>query len=116
VIATLVGAACSASNGESIGHSQTAVSDGTIYNFGALANPGSCLDAFGAGTSDGTQIDEWVCNGTGAQSFAVADAGNGAVTLTNPNANKCLDIAGAGTANGTQVRLWDCNGAHRASF
>ena len=115
-MAALVVVACSASSGENVGESGNAVTNGTIYNFGALAHPGSCLDAFAAGTTDGTQIEEYQCNGTGAQSFAVVAAANGAVNLLNTNANKCVDIAASGTANGTQVRLWDCNGTAAQTF
>jgi hypothetical protein len=82
----------------------------TTYNFGTLADPGSCMDAQGAGTADGTQIQEWTCNGTVAQSFAMLSQGDNVVTLYNPNADKCVDVANAGTDDGTQIRLWDCNG------
>jgi len=82
----------------------------TVYNYGTLAHPGSCLDAYGAGTGDGTQLDEWACNGTVAQAFSVVDLGNGTVNIVNPNSNKCLDVYGAGTGNGNKIDLWDCNG------
>jgi hypothetical protein len=108
--------ACGSPSGESLAQSGAAVSTGTIYNFGALAHPGSCLDASGAGTSDGTQIQEWQCNGGGAQAYAVEDAGNGAVKLVNTNANKCVDVNAQGTANGTKVQLWDCNGSGAQSY
>ena len=76
-------------------NSGQAVSAGQIFNFGALAHPGSCMDARGAGTADGTQIQEWDCNGTGAQSFELEDAGGGAFAIVNTNANKCVDVQGA---------------------
>ena len=108
LLALLV-AACGGASGEAVGRTGGALSSGTIYNFGTLANPGSCMDARGGGTGDGTQIQEWACNGTVAQAYEVVDAGSGSVNLVNPNSNKCIDIASSGTANGTQVRLWDCN-------
>ena len=88
----------------------------TTYNFGTLANPGSCMDARSAGTSDGTQIQEWVCNGTVAQAYATLGQGGNVVTLYNPHANKCVDVADSGTADGTQIRLWDCNGTAAQNF
>ena len=88
----------------------------TTYNFGTLADPGSCMDALGAGTADGTQIQEWQCNGSVAQSFATLGQGGNVVTLYNPNANKCVDVANSGTADGTQIRLWDCNGTAAQNF
>ena len=116
VLAALFAAACSGSAGENVQKTDGAVASGTIYNLGTLANPGSCMDARWAGTSDGTQIQEWTCNGTAAQSFEVVDAGGGVVNLVNTNANKCVDVADAGTDNGTQIRLWDCNGTKAQTF
>ena len=81
-----------------------------IYNWGTLTHPGACLDAAGMGTGNGTQIQEWWCNGSGAQSFALQAAPNGAFNLINTHANKCVDVSGSGTANGTKVQLWSCTG------
>jgi beta-glucanase (GH16 family) len=88
----------------------------SIYNFGTLAHPGACMDATGAGTGDGTQIEEWWCNGNGAQAYDLQSAGNGVYNLVNTNANKCVDVNGMGTANGTKVQLWDCNGSGAQTF
>jgi len=107
---------CAVQPSEDIGSSAQGVASGNVYNLGALAHPGSCMDARAAGTANGTQIQEWTCNGTGAQSFALRDAGGGAFTLVNTNANRCVDVAGAGTANGTRVQLYDCNGTAAQSF
>ena len=74
------------------------------------------MDAQASGTADGTQIQEWWCNGTGAQSFSVEDAGNGAYFLVNANANKCVDVAARGTANGTKIQLYECNGTPAQAF
>jgi hypothetical protein len=114
--ATLAGIGCSSSPGDAVGKTGQAVSAGQIFNFGALAHPGSCMDAQGSGTADGTQIQEWTCNGTGAQSFELQDAGNGAFTIHNTNAGKCVDVQGDGSADGTKVQLYDCNGTGAQSF
>jgi endoglucanase len=66
---------------------------------------GRCLDVQGAGTADGTPVQLYDCNGTGAQVW-VRTGGQ----LVNPNSGKCLDVAGQGTADGTSVRLWTCLG------
>jgi hypothetical protein len=110
--------ACGASSNDSDDPGKLASSDttATVYNYGTLAHPGSCLDAWSAGTADGTQLDEWECNGTGAQSYAVLDLGNGTVNILNTHANKCVDVYGAGTANGNKVDLWDCNGTVAQTF
>ncbi|WP_432985178.1 ThuA domain-containing protein [Dactylosporangium sp. CA-233914] len=65
---------------------------------------GKCLDVRSAGTADGTQIQLYTCNGTGAQSWTVAGQ-------TLRALGKCLDVAGGGTADGTKIQLWTCNGS-----
>jgi beta-glucanase (GH16 family) len=101
---------------ESTAHTGQAVTAGNIYNFGAIAHSGSCMDARAGGTTDGTQIQEWTCNGTGAQSFELEDAGGGAFTIVNTQANKCVDVQARGTANGTKIQLYDCNQTPAQSF
>jgi len=108
--------ACSASPGDRAGQGAQAVSAGQVFNFGALAHPGSCMDARGAGTTDGTQIQEWTCNGSGAQSFELQDAGGGAYAIVNTSAGKCVDVQARATANGTKIQLYDCNGTPAQSF
>ena len=121
-ITALALAACNAGCGEATtpqdnaGKLEAASTSATVYNYGTLANPGACLDASGAGTSDGTQIQEWWCTGSDSQAFAVVDQGDGTVNLLNPNANKCVDVYGAGSGNGNKIDLWDCNGTVAQKF
>lgn len=63
-----------------------------------------CLDVNQSGTADGTKIQIWNCNGTGAQQWTVG--GDGTLRALG----KCLDVRFSGTANGTAVQLWTCNG------
>ncbi|MEV0721060.1 RICIN domain-containing protein, partial [Asanoa sp. NPDC050611] len=63
-----------------------------------------CLDINGSGTADGTKIQIWSCNGTGAQRWTIGSDG------TVRGLGKCLDVRSSGTANGTVVQLWGCNG------
>jgi len=63
-----------------------------------------CVDVSGSNPADGTKIQLWTCNGTGAQTWTVT-----AGTLRA--LNKCMDVAGGGTAAGTRVQLWSCNGS-----
>ena len=109
-------AACSSSPTENVAKGDAQVSSGQVFNFGTLAHPGSCMDARAAGVSDGTQIQEWWCNGSGAQSFELVDAGGGAFTIVSTHASKCVDVAARGTDNGTKIQLWDCNGTPAQSF
>ncbi|WP_369373486.1 ricin-type beta-trefoil lectin domain protein [Promicromonospora sp. Populi] len=73
---------------------------GTITGLGA-----KCADVAGAATANGTQVQLYACNGTGAQSWD--RPGDGTVRALG----KCLNVAGGASANGTRVNLWDCNGS-----
>ena len=64
-----------------------------------------CLDVDGAGTANGTTVDLYTCNGTGAQTWVPQSDG----ALLNPNSGKCLDDTGYG-GSGTQVQIWACTG------
>lgn len=64
----------------------------------------SCLDINASGTADGTKIQIWTCNGTGAQQWTIGSDG------TFRGLGKCLDVRFSGTTNGTIVQLWTCNG------
>ncbi|MER7282500.1 ricin-type beta-trefoil lectin domain protein [Dactylosporangium sp. NPDC000244] len=63
-----------------------------------------CLDVSNSGTANGTKIQIWGCNGTGAQQWTVP--GDGTVRALG----KCLDVANSGTTNGSKLQLYDCNG------
>ncbi len=64
---------------------------------------GKCVDVAGAATANGTAIDLYTCNNTGAQAWTSTGG-------TLRALGKCMDVAAAGTANGTKVQLYDCNG------
>ena len=70
---------------------------------GTLTVLGDCLDVRGAGTANGTKVDLYPCNGTGAQSWTHQSNGE----LVNANSGKCLDDTGFG-GSGTQVQIWAC--------
>ncbi|MEU8657560.1 PQQ-dependent sugar dehydrogenase [Actinoplanes philippinensis] len=72
---------------------------------------GKCLDISGGGTADGTRIQLYTCNGSGAQNWQI----NGQV-WRNPQSGKCLDVAGGATANGSKAQLWTCNGTAAQSW
>jgi chitinase len=62
------------------------------------------MDVTSAGTADGTQIQLYDCNGTGAQVWQAQSNGE----LVNPAAGKCLDATGPSSANGTRLQIWTC--------
>jgi hypothetical protein len=115
-IVSVAVSACSSTPDERAVQSQEGITLGDVYNFGAIAHPGSCMDVQAAGTANGTQIQEYACNGTPAQSFALEDAGGGTYKLVGTATSKCVDVNAQGTANGTKVQLWDCNGTPAQSF
>jgi len=71
---------------------------------------GRCIDVPGANAADGTRLQVYDCNGTGAQQWTIGSDG------TVRALGKCMDIAGAGTANGTAVQLFTCNGTNAQRF
>ena len=66
---------------------------------------GKCADVAAANSADGTVVQLYDCNGTGAQSWTRST--NGTLTALG----KCLDVSGGSTANGARVQLWTCNGS-----
>jgi len=67
---------------------------------------GKCLDANGQGTTNGTKVILWTCNGQANQQWRLNVNGS----ITGVQSGLCLDVSGAGTANGTLVQLWSCSG------
>jgi hypothetical protein len=91
--------------GEGSGDPSAVTSGGTIVRNGSA----KCLDAAAAGTANGTKIQQYTCNGTGAQDFLLS-AVSGGVKIVNTNSGRCVDISAAATANGSKIQLYDCNG------
>jgi chitinase len=65
---------------------------------------GKCVDDAAASSANGTAVQLYTCNGTGAQTWTVGSDG------TIRSLGKCLDTTNSGTANGTTIQLWDCAG------
>ena len=60
----------------------------------------------GKGTTNGTKVAIWSCNGQANQQWRLNTDGS----ITGVQSGLCLDATGAGTANGTLLGLWTCNG------
>jgi glucosylceramidase len=71
---------------------------------------GKCVDVAGANPANGTAVQLWDCNGSGAQQWTVGTDG------TIRALGKCLDVSGGSTADGAQLQLWDCNGTGAQSW
>jgi poly(hydroxyalkanoate) depolymerase family esterase len=82
---------------------QTWTRDGLTIRSGGSA---LCLDASGNGTTAGTKVVLWSCNGQTNQQWQVNSNG----TITGVQSGLCLDVAGRSTASGALVQLWTCNG------
>jgi hypothetical protein len=66
----------------------------------------------GGGTANGTPVDLYTCNGTGAQVWQPRSSG----ALVNPQSGKCLDDTGFSVIPGTQVQIWSCTGNANQSW
>jgi hypothetical protein len=77
----------------------SAATVGQISGYG-----GKCVDVAAASSANGTQVQLYTCNGSGAQQWTVGDDG------TIRALGKCLDVNAASSANGTKVQIYDCNG------
>ncbi|WP_142212676.1 SGNH/GDSL hydrolase family protein [Streptomyces sp. SLBN-118] len=65
---------------------------------------GMCLDVRSSNNNNGTAVQLYTCNGTGAQQWTAQSNG------TFRALGKCMDVAGGAKDNGTLVQLYDCNG------
>jgi lysophospholipase L1-like esterase len=73
-------------------------------------NSGKALDVSGAGTVNGTNVQIYTDNGTGAQNWQLVDVGNGNYKLINTGSGKLLDT-GSGSSPGQNVQIWQDNGS-----
>lgn len=71
---------------------------------------GKCMDVAGASSTNGTAVQLWDCNGSGAQRWSLP--GDGTIRALG----KCLDVVDHGTANGSQLQLWSCGGGGNQQF
>lgn len=82
----------------------------------ANINSGKMIDVAANSTADGANIHQWSDNGTGAQRFAIRDAGNGEYTIVNKTSGKCVDVDAWSTADGANVHQWACHGGANQRF
>src|SRR5689334_5842118 len=70
-----------------------------------------CIDAAGAGTANGTAVQQWTCNGTNAQNwqFQTTDSGYYKI-VTRGNAAQAIDVQNVSTADGAKLQLWAYGG------
>ncbi|GAA0485465.1 ricin-type beta-trefoil lectin domain protein [Streptomyces sp. NPDC046215] len=78
------------------------------------AATGTCVDAYGAATANGTQVGGWPCGGTRNQEWWY-DAGRKSLhsALTH---DRCVDVPQGAYRAGTAVVLWNCHGGTNQQF
>ncbi|WP_374199006.1 RICIN domain-containing protein [Streptomyces sp. GESEQ-35] len=69
---------------------------------GELRVSGNCLAANGDGTTAGTTLILWACNGKSSQRWSFRVDG----TIANRSNGLAIDVTDWGTANGSKVGLW----------
>jgi beta-glucanase (GH16 family) len=67
---------------------------------------GKALDVTSASTADGANVQQWVRNGTDAQTWRFDATGDGYYVIRARASGKALDVAGAGTGEGVNVQQW----------
>ena len=82
------------------------------WNGSSLRTLNRCLDIASGGTTNGTQIQLYDCNGSGAQQWQQRGDGS----MYNPASGRCLDSPAGSTANGARLEIWDCNGSSAQVF
>jgi trehalose utilization protein/ricin-type beta-trefoil lectin protein len=74
-------------------------------------NSTKCLDARAAGTANGTAIQQYACNGSNAQQYQFASAGDGYVRINNRgNAAQSLDVTNVSVADSAPIQTWTYGG------
>ena len=111
------------------GNAQVATNDGNVtqrfhltyhkkgYYEILVVGSGLALDAHGAGLLPGTNVQQYVSNGTAAQRWAIRKAGSGnAYTFVNMANGLALDIVGASEKSGANLQLYTPNGTKAQIF
>ncbi|MFD9125240.1 RICIN domain-containing protein [Kitasatospora sp. NPDC059571] len=95
----------------SAGQSAQAAALPTGFTTVVAGNSGKCVDAAAAATADGTAVQQYTCNGTGAQNWQLQDVGSGYVRINNQNdPSKVLDVTDVSTADSAKIQLWTYGG------
>ncbi|MFI5936284.1 RICIN domain-containing protein [Actinoplanes sp. NPDC051494] len=74
-------------------------------------NSAKCLDARSAGTTNGTAIQQYTCNGSNAQQYEIAPATDGYARINNRgNSTQALDVTNVSTADNAPIQTWTYGG------
>ncbi|NMO53870.1 1,4-beta-xylanase [Actinoplanes sp. TBRC 11911] len=74
-------------------------------------NSGKCVDAKAAGTTNGTAIQQYTCNGSNAQQFQFATTTGDFRRVNNRgNSAQALDVTNVSTADNAPIQTWNYSG------
>ncbi|MFJ5999904.1 RICIN domain-containing protein [Streptomyces sp. NPDC092370] len=93
-------------------------SNTTVSTVAVAQHSGQCLDDTNLSTANGTQYQQYYCEGGYQQMLdfkPVAGRAN-TYTIVNEHSGKCLDVSGASTADGAAVIQNTCNGSTNQMF
>ena len=80
-------------------------------------NSGKCLDARAAGTTNGTAIQQYACNGSNAQQYQFAPTSGGYVRVNQRgNAAQALDVTNVSTADNAPIQTWTYGGGNNQQW
>ncbi|WP_329557331.1 RICIN domain-containing protein [Streptomyces sp. NBC_00696] len=90
----------------------------TVSTVAVSENSGQCLDDTNISTANGTQYQQYYCEGGYQQmlDFKPVSGKPNTYTVVNELSGKCLDVSGASTADGAAVQQWTCNGGTNQQF
>ncbi|MGW0950276.1 RICIN domain-containing protein [Streptomyces sp. NPDC002623] len=93
-------------------------SDATVSTVAVSQNSGQCLDDTGRSTANGTQYQQYHCEGGYQQMLDLKPVSGktNTYTVVNEYSGKCLDVSGASSADGAAVIQYTCNGAANQQF
>ncbi|WP_189309479.1 ThuA domain-containing protein [Streptomyces brasiliensis] len=75
------------------------------------AGNGTCADARAAATANGTAVQQYTCNNTGAQQFQFRSTDSGYVRIAaRNNPQQVVDVTDRSTADGAPLQLWAYGG------
>ncbi|MFF4547852.1 RICIN domain-containing protein [Streptomyces sp. NPDC001406] len=75
------------------------------------AASGKCLDAKAAATANGTVVQQYACNNSGAQQWSFTGTSDGYVRINNHNStSQVVDVTDVSTADNAPLQLWSYGG------
>ena len=86
------------------------------YEIASSAVSGQRFDVAGGSFADGSNIQWYASNGSGAQKWSIKNNGGDVYSITNADTGKSLDIKNAAIAVGTNVQQWSSNGSAAQSW